>query len=155
MTEDRLQFEIVTWFHNSVPEERGFLCRTENKTNKGARDKGLGLVKGMSDLRYTAPCNSQVLFELKAPGSRHPVDHLKQQLNFIHQHSKRGAIGFFVFSLDRFQTIIANIVPNGVNLNAINMANHSIAYIRKVVNEAELKRQKTVFLDYDYKDLKI
>lgn len=153
MTEDQLQFKIVTWFHNHVPEERGYLYRTENKTNKGARDKGLGLIKGVSDLHYTAPCSIRCYFELKAMNSRHEVTHLEEQLHFIELQEKRGGLGFFVFELEHFQTIMANIFPNGVNLFAYSMAKDSVAYIRDRVELARQSRCKTVMLSYDFKSM--
>jgi len=153
MTEDQLQFKIVTWFHNSIPEERGYLYRTENKTTKGARDKGLGLIKGVSDLHYTAPCSMRCYFELKVMSSRHEVTHLEEQLHFIELQEKRCGLGFFVFELEHFQTIMANIVPNGVNLLAHRMAKDSVNYIRDSVNYARESRCKTVMLNYDFKSM--
>lgn len=150
MTEDQLQFKIVTWFHNNVPEERGYLYRTENKTNKGAKDKGLGLIRGVSDLHYTAPCNTRLLIELKAPKKRHTVVHLEEQLNFIYKHQKRGAVGCFVFSLDQFQHLMANTLPNGLNLLGLKMAARSVKYIERVVEVAKLMKNKTVELDYNF-----
>ena len=151
MTEDRLQFDCVKWFHNSVTEERGFLCRTENKTNKGARDLGLGMVKGMSDLRYTDKNGTTILFELKAQDSRHDVKKLKEQLNFIERHELRGAVGFFIFELDQFKTVMANIVPSGINDLAIAMSNLSKAYIKRMIGESEKINRKTVELHFNYK----
>ena len=150
MTEDQLQFQIVTWFHNNIPSERGYLYRTENKTNKGARDKGLGLIKGVSDLHYHAPCGRLLLIELKAPKMRHSVAHLEEQLKFIAQHEKRGAVGFFVFSLDQFQHIIANTVPDGLNIGCFEMAKKSIRYIEDVVKQAKIEGRKTVELNYKF-----
>ena len=150
MTEDQLQFKIVTWFHNNIPTERGYLYRTENKTNRGAKDKGLGLIKGVSDLHYHTPCGRLLLIELKAPKMRHSVEHLEQQLKFIAQHEKRGAVGFFVFSLDQFQHIIANTVPDGLNILGFEMAKKSIRYVEDMVKMATILRNKTVKLDYNF-----
>ncbi len=155
MSEDRLQYEIIKWFNNKIPAERGYLCRTENKTNKGANAKALGMVKGMSDLKYTAPCGTQILIELKTLNSRHDVNHLRKQLDFIVKHSIRGAVGFFVFELEAFQTIIANIVPNGVNLRALTMATHSQQYIKDMIEWADTKGSKTIELCYDFKTCKV
>lgn len=149
MSEDRLQFECVKWFWNHVTEERGFLCRTENKTTKGARDKALGLVKGMSDLKYTSKDGTQMFFELKAKNSRHQVSHLVEQLNFIEKHQKRGCIGFFIFSLEQFQTIMASCY-NGVTSNTYTLSQHSIDYIKSRIEDAKLKESITVKLDYEF-----
>lgn len=150
--EDRLQKNIVRIFKYMAPREDLFFCRTENKTDKGAYYKNLGLTKGMTDIKYTSRTGKQILIELKAQKTRHDIEHLKEQLNFIEEHQKRGCLGIFIFSVDHFQTFMANIL-NDITINALTMCNDSQNYIQSVIKNAEAIGNKTALLYYDYKEL--
>ena len=147
MREERLQYEIVTWFHNSVPEERGTLFAIMNETNRGATKKGLGLLPGASDLGYIAVDGSFVGFELKVPGSRHDVAHLKRQLSFAEKAIERGSLAFFVFSLDHFKHIAASLTSGPIVLSW-GLSRQSLDFIRGKIVEGETKGIKTVKLDW-------
>lgn len=149
MSEVRLQYEIVTWFNNKVPQERGTLFAIMNETNKGATKRGLGLLPGASDLGYIAPSGEFIGFELKVIDSRHPVEHLKRQLEFAERITKRGGLGFFVFSLDHFKHIMANIVTSGVTIFACDIAEQSRNFIARSIEKAEIKGTKTVKLEWN------
>lgn len=133
----QLKSKLMTWFNNSIPQERGYLY--DNKTL----------------LHYSATCSMRCYFELITMNSNHEVSNLKEKLHFIDLQEKRGGIGFFVFELEHFQTIMANVVPNGVNLLAHKMAKDSVNYVRDRVNYAIESRCKTVMLNYDFKTLVI
>lgn len=72
-TESRLQQECFMWHWNTFPEERGRLWIQYNNPKNGAHGavlKGMGLVKGVSDLAYLRSDGRMVFIELKLPGQR-------------------------------------------------------------------------------------
>lgn len=148
MNEKRLQFDCVTWFNNSVPTERGTLFAILNETNKGAHKKGIGLVKGASDLAYIAQDGVFCPIELKVPDTRHEVEHLKRQIDFIKKMNDRGGLGFFCFSKNHFQHIIASLTP-GVTISAQAISDHSIRFIENSIVKGEMRKTKTVKLEWD------
>lgn len=149
MTESQLQFSIVTWLWNNFPKERGHLYMTENKTNKGAYYKGMGMIPGVSDMHYIAPCGTLVLFELKSLCSEHDIDHLNRQLSFIKNQEKRRALGFFVFEKEQFEIIMYNLM-DGITDVALKMSEHSCNYVRQRIEFCEQNKIKRVKLDYNF-----
>lgn len=134
--EARLQAKIVIDFSQKRPEEKGrligYFAETENKI-EGATKLSLGLVRGASDLFYIDSCQRMVGIEIKAPGSRHNVLHLKEQAFWLMCTPYKG---FFCDSLEMFWDIINNgkgISPKMLmnNLNNIKTATVSWDEISK------------------------
>lgn len=134
MTEDQLQQQIVTYFHNTYPEHRGMLFEVNNKTDKGAHRRALGLVPGASDLLYIDTKGIAHAMELKAPGTRHDVKHLEKQLNWGQRVALRGGSTSFIFSLEQFKQEFENIKHNHLH--------KSWCYVDRMVNEAKTKTVK-------------
>ena len=146
MSEQQLQFKIVTRFHNEYKMHRGMLIEINNSTNKGAYRKGMGLVKGASDLLFIGPDGTAYTFELKENGSRHSVDHLKCQLDWARKILNRSkSFSFFIFDVEDFFNIIYTIVI-ARDVDALyNISTDSLNYIYDLTEKATTK---TVKIDY-------
>lgn len=157
MSENKLKFDIVKWFHNSHKKHRGSLFAIRNETNKGAYEKGLGLVKGASDLGHILENGVFCGFEIKLPNTRHDVEHLKDQLEWLKLVNKRGGIGFFIFSLKQFQHAMFGLTE-GTQDNAYIISRNSLNFVSKCIEKAEEKGTKTAKLpwkdDYIYRPIK-
>ena len=151
MSEQQLQFKIVTRFHNTYPEHRGMLLEINNSTNKGAYRKGMGLVKGASDLLFIGPSGVVYAFELKESGSRHSVDHLKCQLNWSIKVSNRDkAQSFFIFNEEQFFEIMVLILSLSTDplrpCAALRAKSYvALSYINSLTTNA---KTKTVKINY-------
>src|SRR6056297_498023 len=86
MTEQQLQHEIVMWFSQQYPQHRGLLFEINNDTQamkQAMKRRAMGMIAGASDLGLINPNNGQFIgIELKAPGSRHKLKHIKQQVEW-------------------------------------------------------------------------
>ena len=71
--EVKLQMACVRWFDFEYPNQREmlFMVNNENKSaREAARNKKMGLRRGVSDLIYHAPNGDTVFIELKTPTGR-------------------------------------------------------------------------------------
>lgn len=105
--EARLQARMVIEFSQERPHDKGrligYFAETENKI-EGATKLSLGLVKGCSDLLYIPEDNQKVVgIEVKAPGSRHKVLHLKEQCHWLLKVPYKG---YFCDTIEMFWDII-------------------------------------------------
>lgn len=148
MTEDQLQQKCFLYFHNKYKNLRGRLFRTENKTTVNA--KGLGLVKGVSDLQYVLPNGKIVPVELKVNGSRHKVKHLEEQLEWVSDIAKCSGLGFFCFSFDHFKQVIDSLVRFDMCETWLHIESIStIEAIRNIISDAQIKGNLTTYVNYN------
>jgi hypothetical protein len=122
------------------------LLEINNSTNKGAYRKGMGLVKGASDLLFISPEGHVYAFELKENKSRHDVKHLRRQFEWsMKVNSRPNGAAFFIFSEEQFFRVMEYILQrNEVRSNL--EAGHSMSYIRCLIEDATTK---TVQINYD------
>lgn len=81
-SELKLQSECYIWFHNTYPEHRGRLyCVNNNSENaiKGALNKAIGVIKGVSDMHFILPEGRILFIEMKLPGTYQSPDQKKWQ----------------------------------------------------------------------------
>lgn len=144
-TEAQLQGACVLKFNNEYKKYRGCLCMFKNETNKGAYYKTLGLIDGASDLILFNPEFGGVLFlELKLTDSRHEVEHVRDQYNFI--KSKEFAhSGLFIFSVKEFFDAVS-LFFSGSSIELFSMCQKSMKNIDKQLKAAECKGRKTLTL---------
>ena len=79
--EERIQTFCYMWFHNTFPEYRGLLCcNLNNSKNKidGARNKGMGLQKGRSDLVLYWQAKAHHI-EMKTPTGEQSLEQIEWQ----------------------------------------------------------------------------
>lgn len=84
MKEVKLQSDIVIAFSQKWPKKRGQLVHLSNERNhyvQAFRAKAIGIVPGAADLIFFSK-KFNVATELKLPGSRHQVAHIKKQLDW-------------------------------------------------------------------------
>jgi hypothetical protein len=143
MTEDRLQYECVKWFYNTFPNHRGMLFEINNKTVRGAYRKGLGLVRGASDLMFLHPKGFVVPIELKVESSRHELAHLIRQYNWLEQTRLRGGVPFICTKLEDFIEIIDLCITFEHKERLTHLSRASMDRIKNIILNTP-KEQKTV-----------
>lgn len=147
MSEDQLQQQCVVYFNNTYKEYRGRLFRTENKTNRNA--KGLGLVRGVSDLQFVNDEGRIIPLECKVNGSRHEVLHLAEQLYWSEKIKELSGLAFFFFSFNQFKEIVDKLIDyNNNELWLLTESKMTMDYIHSKVNGAVKMNAKTVILNY-------
>jgi len=99
-TENKIQYEIVTWFSQKYPQYRGLLFEINNDTysrNHAMRRRAMGMISGVSDLIFIVPGSGKIAgIEIKAEGSNHKKDHIKNQLEWGRIIMQAG--GFYIMS---------------------------------------------------------
>jgi hypothetical protein len=134
--EHKLQAEMVKWYAEKFPDNRGALIATFQETPdaiKGGIMKSLGLVASVSDLLYF--CEDQFPYiigiEVKAKGTYHSVEHLRSQAKWLIRYPKYG---WFCDNIESFGRIImSNGMWGGIDPRKI---------LEKLENE---KRQKILW----------
>lgn len=92
MTELQLQSEIARKFSELFVNKRGQLFHVSNERNnkiQAYQAKSIGIINGVSDFLYFEKeheinCLGTILIgiEVKVPGSRHLIEHIKQQIQW-------------------------------------------------------------------------
>ena len=107
-SEDYIQVECFTWFHNKYPSLRGLLCyNLNNSKNKidGSRNRAMGIIKGRSDLVLYYQAKAYHI-EMKTPtGEQSP-----EQIAWQKKVEAQGFSYFIVRSLHEFQNIICTVL---------------------------------------------
>jgi len=104
--EDNLQAEIIKYFWNNRPDERGLLFHVNNKARnkiEGNKMKALGTIAGVSDLIYLKPHASPIMIELKTQDGKQSIAQIAWQ-ELVHQAGYRYEV---VRSLDEFKKLIS------------------------------------------------
>lgn len=94
MSEEKLQSDIAVAFSQRYPNKRGQLFHVSNERNnkiQAYRAKAIGIVAGVADFVFFSE-NFNVATELKVPGSRHEVEHIKTQMWWGEIWEKQGGI---------------------------------------------------------------
>ena len=137
--EDRIQTHCYTWFHNSSPLLRGLLCYNHNNPKNaidGAKQRGLGLQKGRSDLVFYYG-GTAIMIEMKTPeipavGNQKRIPAGKQsedQKKWQKQVESQGLDYVLCYSLEQFQQIIKDRIEPKININSLFLMYN--LYIRK------------------------
>jgi hypothetical protein len=106
MTHDQLQSHCFIWHHNNYPNERGMLFAVRNNAVnriKGAQDKAIGVVAGVSDLIYISPSGRVIGIEFKVGADKQSA----AQKTFQTGLEARGGAYHIVSTFEDFQTIIS------------------------------------------------
>lgn len=109
-SEQQLQVQCYTWFHNSFSELRGLLnCNNNNSENviKGLQNKALGVQNGRSDMVLYYQGRSTHI-ELKN-GSNKQTQNQKKWQELI---ESQGFDYHVVNSFDNFKELILKIIKN-------------------------------------------
>jgi len=141
MTEDQLQRKCVLWFHTTYPLHRGMLFEINNKTDKGANRRTLGLVPGASDLMLISPLGVPSALEVKVNGTRHNVAHLKKQVEWGKLVAENHGYSSFIFTLEQFQAEVKEIMWGG----KVNFVSDAAKYVERAISEAKTKTIKLEF----------
>lgn len=107
-SEDRLQSDCYTWFHNEFHELRGLLCYNLNNSRNKVRammDKAMGLQKGRSDMVFYYSGRA-VMIEFKTDTGRQSKD----QIEWERKIKSAGFEYKIIRSLEEFQGVIFAIV---------------------------------------------
>jgi hypothetical protein len=131
MTEARLQFELILWFGQTHPNHRRLLFQVNNDARTARLE--LGMIAGVSDLIFITPNGEILVIELKADGTRHNVDHMKNQLSWIKEVQEVGGFGVMSKSLEDMQAIITNLMTGGNVERAVELINLNNNYFINLV----------------------
>src|SRR6056297_1637998 len=116
MTEQQLQHSIVMWFSQQYPQYRGLLFEINNDTQamkQAMKRRAMGMIAGASDLGLINPWNGQFIgIELKAPGSRHKLDHIKQQVEWGQKLIDAGGIYLMSSEIETIKMFISDIIED-------------------------------------------
>lgn len=94
MSEEKLQSDIAVAFSQRYPNKRGQLFHVSNERNnkiQAYRAKAIGIVAGVADFVFFSE-DFNVATELKVPGSRHKVEHIKTQMWWGEIWEKQGGV---------------------------------------------------------------
>ena len=129
MTEKELQYKIVSWFSHNYIKHRGLLFLVDNDThniNHAQTKRALGMISGVSDLILINPFNGQINgIELKAPGSRHEVKKLQNQLSWGKQLIRMNCNYIMSSREDLIKQFISEIVNTGAGFNCMPVLDES------------------------------
>ena len=89
MSEVKIQSDIAREFSVRYPNKRGQLFHISNERNhkvQAFQAAAIGIVNGVSDFLFFEWVPgfgiNLLALEVKSPGSRHEVDHIRQQINW-------------------------------------------------------------------------
>ena len=108
-SEDKIQHDCFTWFHNSYPQYRGLLFAIPNGGFRNAREanklKATGVVPGIPDLQLIWG-KMPYFFEVKTANGR-----ISPKQKEIHQQFEKHDLKVFIIrSLDQFKELITEII---------------------------------------------
>jgi len=130
--EAKLQSQMAVEHSQQRPEENGLLWATLNRTlsiRDGQKQKAMGLKRGVSDLIYY---KFGILYgiEVKFPGNKHDLDHIKQQYEWGLSIAKHGGHYFIVTTLEAFWAVINGEVDQVRGL-------YHLADIKKLIDKGK------------------
>ena len=107
--ENKIQADIVKWFSQYQPQDRGCLFAVNNNSTSaaaGMKQKSLGVHAGVSDLilhrfRIMIGC------EIKSSDKEHDTHHIANQIEWGETVEKNGGLYFVFTSLEEFKDYIS------------------------------------------------
>ncbi len=147
MTEQQLQHNLVMWFSQEYPQFRGLLFEINNDTRamkQAMRRRAMGMITGASDLGFIDPLTGMFIgIELKAPGSRHDLKHIKSQIEWGHKVMEAGGMYLMCSELDTIKMFISNVV-SGMNGREHEIRKNVWIEVLNKIEQAEWKGKKSV-----------
>lgn len=114
MNENKIQSDIVTWFSQYHPKDRGCLFAINNNSTSGRsgmKNKSLGVHAGVSDLIYWKD-GWMVGCEIKSNDKEHNKSHILNQIEWGETVEKNGGLYFVFTSLKEFKNFVDdNVFP--------------------------------------------
>lgn len=105
-SESQFQADCVVYFHNKHLSKCKRLFAVFNEGFGVTKKLSMGLVVGVPDLLFYGENEHLYGFELKLPGTKHKVDHLIKQAQWMCEVIPGR--GFFVDSFEDFKAIVDN-----------------------------------------------
>lgn len=139
--EEKLQHEIVKFHSHRWPERHGMLFEVNNDTQgmkQAMHRRSMGMVSGAADLIMIH--NGTIAgIEVKAPGSRHNPDHIRNQIEWGHQLGANW--GWYLISSDenKIKAFMCALVGGNENIMA-DICNSENGKVREQLNSG----QKTI-----------
>lgn len=110
MNESQHQHSFIMWFGQQYPEHRGLLFEVNNNVyslHHASKRRSMGMVAGVSDLILVLPNSGKTVgIELKAPGSIHNKDHIRQQVEWGKKVVDNGGFYYITSDLDHLKNVI-------------------------------------------------
>ncbi len=147
MTEQQLQHKLIMWFSQQYPQHRGLLFEINNDTEalkQAMKRRAMGMIAGASDLGFIDPNNGHFIgIELKAPESRHKLQHIKQQIEWGQKIIDAGGMYIMCSDLEDISDLILSIMK-GNNRRAREIFDAYWNDVWEKIDEAQMKWKKSV-----------
>ena len=121
MSEEKLQSEIVRKFSELFPDKRGQLFHVPNQRAHKLQAfiaRAIGIFPGVSDLIYFED-DLKLGLEIKAPDSRHKVQHVEQQVKWGEILESKKGIWRIVRSVDDAISLIEGDYTKGLTISDV------------------------------------
>lgn len=119
MTEEKLSSDIVRKISELQPEKRGQLLHIPNERNNQSqvwKAKSIGIVSGVADFLFFDFGMPLKAMEIKVPGSRHEVDHIKRQLEWGKKLEANGGIWRMILDVNGAVNYIHHNINSGLTI---------------------------------------
>ncbi|MCJ7802742.1 MAG: VRR-NUC domain-containing protein [Candidatus Marinimicrobia bacterium] len=130
------------WFGQNWPEYNGLLFEINNNPkNKahGVYRKSMGMKKNVSDLILVEPKQGHTIgIELKAPGSKHSSEHIKNQIDWGKQLINNGGYYIMTSDLSTLKEFISDIIK-GDYLSAMEIQYSQLIFVGKQLGVKTIK----------------
>lgn len=105
--EEILQQKCFVWFHNTYPELRGTMWLVHNNSKnriEGSKLKGMGMVKGVSDMSWLHGGKYYGIELKNEPGAQSP-----EQKKWEQAMTAQGGVYVLIRSFEEFCNFVKNI----------------------------------------------
>ena len=141
--EAKLKHNIVKWHSQTYPERHGALWEVNNDTHgmkQAMHRRAMGMISGVADLHIIAGGRSGAI-ELKAPGSRHGTEHIRNQFTWGAVFAENG--GWYIMSSDEIE--IREFMQAFINGEEYLLASICNSALRRVLAKLEQGNKSVTF----------
>lgn len=118
MSEKKSQYEIVSWFSKEYPQLRGCLFEINNNAigiKHYSTRLAMGMIPGASDLGLFVN-GIFASIEIKLSGTKHQVDHIKNQLRWGETIKEQGGLYIISANKEEIKSFVTLIVKEEIKL---------------------------------------
>lgn len=113
-SENKTQHTFIMWFGQKYPEHRGLLFEVNNNVyslHHASKRRSMGMVAGVADLILVLPNSGKIAgIELKAPGSTHNKDHIRQQVEWGKKVVDNGGFYYITSNIDSLCGVVERLL---------------------------------------------
>lgn len=136
--EEQIQAKLVRWFSEKYAKDHyGCLFEINNDTysqNHAVKRKSMGMIAGAADLGFMPPDGIFSPIEIKALSTKHPVQHVKDQIVFCKTMIRHGGRALICYRLDHMKSFI-QVLIEGRNKEAKVLQDSWLYHFEKLIEE--------------------